>query len=272
MTAIMIGIFLGLLYGGFFGGILGGFLGSWINKHYLKNHQGYTSRPGFNRQQAQSAFFNATFLVMGCLAKADGRVSEDEIQTASAIMSEMRLSDDQRRVAIKLFNKGKNQAVDIESHLRTFRQVAGSSTLIPMFLEIQLQAAYADGSLTQAERAVFTWVCSILGINNISFELLHKRFLAQQAFYQGKYQQQGNNNYQRQNSVSDIRQAYDVLGVKETASDTEVKSAYRKLMSQHHPDKLVAKGLPEEMMQVAKQKAQEIQGAYDTIRQHRKQR
>ncbi|MDB2384478.1 co-chaperone DjlA [Endozoicomonas sp.] len=272
MTAIVIGIFLGLLYGGVFGGIFGGCLGAWLNKNYLLKHQGFAKPSGFNRQQAQSAFFNATFLVMGHLAKADGRVSEDEIQAASAIMKEMRLSPDQRRMAIELFNKGKGQDADIESHLRTFRQVAGSSTLIPMFLEIQLQAAYADGNLTQAERSVFTWVCGSLGINSISFELLHKRFVAQQAFYQGKYQQQGGSGYQRQGAVSDIKQAYNVLGVEKKASDAEVKRAYRKLMSQHHPDKLVAKGLPEEMMQVAKQKAQEIQGAYDKIRQHRKGR
>ena len=205
---------------------------------------------------------------MGRLAKADGRVSEDEIQTASAIMREMRLSSEQRRMAIELFNKGKNPDSDIETPLRTFRQVAGSSTLIPMFLEIQLQAAYADGGLTQAERSVFTYICGLLGVNNISFELLHKRFLAQRAFYQGGGQQQGH--FQRPDSAREIKHAYDVLGVESTATDAEVKRAYRKLMSQHHPDKLVAKGLPEEMMQVAKQKAQEIQGAYDKIRQHRK--
>ncbi len=274
MTAILIGIFIGLFFGGPYGAVFGGFLGAWINKNYLQQNMGGHSGRGaeFNRQRAQSAFFNATFLVMGRLAKADGRVSEDEIETASAIMREMRLSQAQRHEAIRLFNQGKQPDSDIEGPLRAFRQVAGYSTLVPMFLEIQLQAAYADGELTSRERAFFNQICSVLGVNNVSFELLHKRFLAQKAFYQGRqsYQGQQQSRFHRVDPASELRHAYEVLGVSSSASDAEVKRAYRKLMSQHHPDKLVAKGLPEEMMEVAKQKAQEIQGAYDKIKEHRK--
>jgi len=64
---------------------------------------------------------------------------------------------------------------------------------------------------------------------------------------------------------SQLDNAYKVLGVSTQASEKDVKNAYRKLMSQHHPDKLVAKGLPPEMMEVAKQKTQDIQGAYELI-------
>ncbi len=270
MTAILIGAFLGLSFGGPFGALFGGILGAWINNTYLQNNPRNTRRTGFNQQQAQSAFFNATFLVMGRLAKADGRVSEDEIQMATTIMQELRLSHNQRRMAIELFNRGKAADTDIEEAIRAFRQIAGSTTLIPMFLEIQLQAAYADGELTQAEREVFSYICSVLGISSLSFDRLHKRFLAQQSFYQGHSHHQGS--FQRSSPADELKDAYDVLGIASTATDVEVKKAYRKLMSQHHPDKLVAKGLPEEMMQVAKQKTQEIQGAYDKIRLHRKKR
>ncbi|WP_330924809.1 co-chaperone DjlA [Candidatus Sororendozoicomonas aggregata] len=268
MTAILIGVFLGLSFGGPFGALFGGMLGAWINNNYLQNNPRNTRRTGFDRQQAQSAFFNATFLVMGRLAKADGRVSEDEIQMASTIMQEMRLSHHQRRMAIELFNQGKAVDTNIEEAIRAFRQIAGSTTLIPMFLEIQLQAAYADGDLTQAERDVFSSICRTLGISSLSFDMLHNRFLAQRSFYQGHSRHQGN--FQRSSTADELKHAYDVLGVASTATDAEIKKAYRKLMSQHHPDKLVAKGLPEEMMEVAKQKTQEIQGAYDKIRLHRK--
>ena len=64
--------------------------------------------------------------------------------------------------------------------------------------------------------------------------------------------------------------AYAALGVAASASDKEVKQAYRKLMSQHHPDKLAAQGVPEDMMKVATEKAQEIQAAYDLIKTARK--
>ena len=273
MTAILIGAVIGFINGGLFGAILGGYIGAWFNRKFFpRTYTPFGSSFGnksASRQRAQSAFFKATFLVMGRLAKADGQVSEQEINAASAIMSNMRLSTAQRQEAIRLFNEGKKPSADIETSLHEFRQVMGSGTLIPMFLEIQLAAAYADGGLSPAEQAIFKQICGILGVSGFVFEKIHQRFLAQQAYYQqGGYRQQAGG-YTR-SSASDLKQAYQILGVEPSASDSDIKRAYRKLMSQHHPDKLVAKGLPEEMMEVAKQKAQEIQGAYDLVKERRK--
>ena len=269
MTAILIGAVIGFINGGIFGAILGGYIGAWINRKFFARTYNPFGNTGASRQRAQTAFFKATFLVMGRLAKADGRVSEQEIDAASAIMSNMRLSTAQRQEAIRLFNEGKMPSADIETPLREFRQVMGSGTLIPMFLEIQLAAAYADGSLSAAEQAVFKQVCGLLGVSGFVFEKIHQRFQAQRAYYQqGGYHQQGGG--YAHTSASDLKQAYQILGVESSTPDSDIKRAYRKLMSQHHPDKLVAKGLPEEMMEVAKQKAQEIQGAYDLVREHRK--
>jgi DnaJ like chaperone protein len=66
-----------------------------------------------------------------------------------------------------------------------------------------------------------------------------------------------------------VSQAYDVLGIDRTASDAEVKKAYRRLMNQHHPDKLIAKGLPEEMIRIATEKTQQIKQAYEQIKTDR---
>ncbi|MFK0574049.1 co-chaperone DjlA [Endozoicomonas sp.] len=270
MTAIVIGALVGFMTGGPFGAILGAFVGSWINRKYL----GGQGASGFgasaaHRQKAQTVFFRATFLVMGRIAKADGQVSVYEIETARAIMHNMRLSEEQRRMAVELFNEGKRPSSDIEGALRAFRAVAGASTLIPMFLEIQLSAAYADGGLSPAEQAVFKQVCSMLGVSNFVFDQIHKRFVAQREYYQQGGYHSGPGGSQASTGMN-LKQAYDVLGVAENATDTEVKRAWRKLMSEHHPDKLVAKGLPEEMMEVAKEKTQEIQGAYDEVRAARK--
>ena len=266
MTAILIGALIGFMTGGPFGAIMGAFIGSWINKAYLGGNTGGFGGSTASRQQAQTAFFRATFLVMGRISKADGRVSEHEIETAQAIMHNMRLSDAQRKMAIELFNEGKKPSSDLEGALNEFRKVAGAGTLIPMFLEIQLAAAYADGSLSPAEQAVFKQVCAILGVGHFAFEQIHQRFIAQRDYYQQQGYQAGNS----RPSGQTLKRAYDVLSVSETASDSDIKRAYRKLMSEHHPDKLVAKGLPEEMMEVAKEKTQEIQGAYDQIRAARK--
>ena len=136
-----------------------------------------------------------------------------------------------------------------------------------MFVEIQLQVAFADGQVSQAELMVIQEVCSLLQINYHDLQQILQRCRAEQAFNQQSYygHQQG-----FVNEAQLLKEAYGVLGVEDSVDDAELKRAYRKLMSQHHPDKLIAKGLPEEMMQLAKEKTQEIQAAYDRIRDYRK--
>lgn len=280
MSTILIGALLGLLSGGPFGAVIGAVIGSWISKRGTPSLGGFgTHSSEERRQQTQNAFFRATFLVMGRVAKADGRVSENEINAARSIMNTLRLTEAQRRLAIELFNEGKNATTDIDSALRDFRRAPGARTLMPMFIEIQLSAAYADGALSAAELQLFNRICEMLDISAEAFNQIHRRFRAQQDYHrsQHSYQQRSNGSQQGQQRASGfgktpVQMAYDVLGVKSSASDSDVKKAWRKLMSENHPDKLVAKGLPEEMMEVAKQKTQEIQAAYDLIRDVRKGR
>jgi DnaJ like chaperone protein len=101
-------------------------------------------------------------------------------------------------------------------------------------------------------------------VSALQFELIHNRVRASQEQFRGRF------NDQFQHSGNELKVAYGVLGVTENATDAELKKAYRRLMSQHHPDKLVAKGLPEEMMRIAKEKTQEIQTAYDKVKKSRK--
>ena len=266
--------FAGLFFFGLFGGAVGLCLGLWLRKN-IPAHLFQAHVDPQKQAQAQTVFFQATFIAMGRLAKVDGRVNEKEIEQATQLMSQMRLSPDQRNQAIAFFNQGKSGQVDFRDVLYTFKHSVTSRSLLHVFMEIQLQAAYADGELSRAESAALNEMCQLLNISQFTFEMLHRRFQAQQSFYQREASDRYRQGYQSHSSYgtsdrSALHEAYKALGIQSSASDHEVKRAYRKLMSEHHPDKLASKGLPEEMMELTKRKTQEIQAAYDLIQKYRK--
>ncbi len=252
----------GKLLGGTFGWLLGGPLGALLGValgHSLDRGLGQ-ARPGRawgfgDQRRVQTAFFTATFSVMGHVCKADGRVSEDEIQAARAVMSQMELPPEMKLAAMRLFNEGKRPGFALDATLEQFRREChGRVTLIQLFLEIQIQAAIADGTLSQAERDLLLHVCGRLGIPEDVYYRLEGMIGAERHY---------DRRIDRPASVAD---AYAILGVSADAPEAEIKKAYRRLLNQHHPDKLVAKGLPEEMMKIAAQKTHEIKTAYEQVR------
>jgi len=122
-----------------------------------------------------------------------------------------------------------------------------------MFMEIQCLAALADGKVHPKEKKLLLHVCDIIGFSR--HELDHLLAATRSSFQQPQ--------------TFTPADAYKVLGLSSHATDAEVKKAYRRLMSQHHPDKLVSKGLPEEMVKLATEKTHEIRKAYETLKQHR---
>ena len=249
----------GFLLGGPLGAILGASVGHQFGKGLDGIETGETLNPG-DQHRVQMAFFTATFSVMGHIAKADGHVSPEEISLANRVMNEMALTSDMRATAINLFQQGKQADFPLNDVLAQFYKECHRRTdLIRMFLEIQLQAAFADGTLAVSEERLLLHICSQLRISRFDYERLKIQLLAQQRF-------QGRSYYTKNTpQKTSLQDAYGVLGLKPSASKAEVKRAYRRLMSQNHPDKLVAKGLPEEMMRLAKEKTQKISKAYETI-------
>ncbi len=236
--------------------IFGALLGMWLG-HRFDRGLGFDFSDLTQKESSiQADFLYTTFSVMGFLAKANGRVTEHEIAFASAYMDQLGLENEMRQQAQDAFREGKTLGFPLKERLKKFKRSCGNRhDLLLMFLEIQIQLAFADGELDIDERQVLHTIASTLGFSQQDLDRLLDMIIAGAQFKQNNIG----------NETEQIEHAYKILGVSEASSAQEIKKAYRKLMSQHHPDKLVAKGLPPEMMEMAKQKAQEIQAAYDLV-------
>lgn len=261
----LIGGAFGLMFGGPLGALIGGALGHGLDRGMDSMVGGGELGPG-ERRRAQNAFFAATFSVMGHLAKADGRVSEREIALAESVMARMELSPEMRRAAIDLFKKGKADGFALEDALERLRHdCRGRRALLQMFLEIQIQVAYADGRPGPRKEKILRHICVRMGIPEPLFRHLEQLARLHQTFGTGTPGDDGRARRRPSSKKADLDQAYAALGVERKATDAEIKRAYRRLLSQHHPDKLVSRGLPEEMMKLAAEKTHEIRQAYETI-------
>ncbi len=265
----------GKLLGGTVGFMLGGPLGAALGAalgHGVDRAQDTAGEQiafdADERERVQLAFFTATFSVLGHVAKADGRVSQQEIGLAQSIMDEMDLTPEMRRTAIRLFNEGKSADFPLDAVLEQFRrECRRRNTLLRLFLEIQIQGGYADGGLEAAEQTLLQYIARQLGFSDTSFRLLERMVRAQREFIGGGAGAHARGTPGR--AAASLDGAYAMLSVAPDASDAEVKKSYRRLLNQHHPDKLVSKGLPEEMMKLATQKTHEIKQAYEAVKKAR---
>ncbi|SEQ18026.1 DnaJ like chaperone protein [Rosenbergiella nectarea] len=259
VIGFLLGLFSGVGFWGIVGGVLLGHLVDTVMSNFAGNFKG-------TAHSRQNLFFITTFQVMGHLTKSKGRVTEADIQLASTIMDRMQLQGASRQLAQQAFREGKETDFPLRQKLRGFRQACvGRVDLIKIFLEIQIQAALADGELHPNEQQVLYIIAEELGISRQQFELFIRMMTGGSHFgQQGYSQQQGG--FRQAPQGPTLQDACSVLGVSPEDDALTIKRAYRKLMSEHHPDKLVAKGLPPEMMTLAKEKAQKIQSAYELIR------
>jgi DnaJ like chaperone protein len=204
-------------------------------------------------------------MIMGHVAKSDGVVTDDEVKNAETIMRQLQVTGEARAEAIHFFNQGKSAGFNLDETLNELRTVCKKhKALLQVFIEIQLQSAYLGGVLADSKRAILIYVSERLGIDRTLFARLNNMHQAEDKFREytrQQYQQQ----FQKMRNTSAVTEAYKILSVDPNASDAVVKKAYRKLMSLHHPDKLIAQGLPEEMIKMTTEKTVEIQKAYETI-------
>src|SRR6202790_1329419 len=207
-------------------------------------------------------FFRTTFELMGHVAKSDGRVTEAEIDAARRLMHELNLGAREISIAIACFRAGKSAAFDAELGVERLREACGQRyDLLRAFMELQLRAALAGNDLSPPARAVLTRLAGRLGMSGLEFAYMEAALRARQRMH-GASPGAG----RHAAGAGALAECYAELEVDANITDQEVTKAYRRQMSRHHPDKLVANGLPESMAQMAKEKTQRIQEAYEGIR------
>jgi len=226
---------IGFTIGGPIGGILGALIGSKLSD---KNQ-----RQPSNNQKNQAAFFTALFACFAKIAKADGRVSREEVDKVDYfIKSKFRFPPEQRGFAIEIFNHAKNDQNSFEDYARQLSSLLSSdpSSLI-MFYELLFELSMADGYLDPSEEKLLFQAIKIFNLDPDLMSINKKKFGANYA------------------------DAYAILGVDQSMSFKEIKKAYLRKRKEFHPDTLVSKGLPEELLDKAKDKFIEIQSAFEEI-------
>ena len=259
----MLGKFLGGLFGFMLAGPIGLLFGVAVG-HFFDRGMARFKILGGGATSAQQAFFKITFQVMGFIAKSDGIISEAELDQARDSMRRLNLNEKQRVAAMQAFNDGKAADFNLDQALQELvTRCHQQRMLLQIFIDFQTRAATINGQLDSRKEQLLTHICQRLGFapasNSFNFEDLFRQFNQQQGRQQGQQQSPG------RRYGSSLAEAYRLLGVNDKASTIEVKKAYRKMMSQNHPDKLVAQGLPPEMIKLATEKTQKIQAAYEQI-------
>jgi DnaJ like chaperone protein len=192
-------------------------------------------------------FFVGAFSMLAKLAKVDGRISPEEIKTVeNFIRHDLNLSYESNRFAAQVFNtaiESPNSFEDFATQL--YHQFQHQAQLLDLMIDVLFRVSVADGALSESEERLIRTAARIFHFSDHKYKELRSRY------------------------ALDSEKYYAVLGTDRSASDAEIKSQYRNLVKEYHPDTIASKGLPEEFTKFAQDKFREIQEAYDAVKQER---
>lgn len=235
---------LGFLVGGPLGAVAGAALGHQLfdKGDNLVNR----SLPFGHVEQTQATYFISLFSILGKLAKADGVITKEEIKVVDDFLSTLRLPEQQKQFARNIFNEAKNSGYSIDDFAAQLYQInRAQPTILLSFMDLLFKVAAADGSLDEREEAILIRIKEI-------FRISDRRFADLKSVY-----------------FKEADKYYKLLNCTPDSTNDEIKSNYKKLVKEFHPDRIISKGLPEEFVELATKKFQEIQEAYNAVRQER---
>ena len=248
----MIGGTLGFALGGPIGAVAGAAFGhTFVDKKedvYLKSIPGGGVGGGLSStEESQLIFFTAAFSMLGKVSKADGRVSEKEIQAVEQFMiRDLQLDASGQETAKRIFRQAISSPDSFEDFARQFYSVfKGHPNILELMMDVLMRVSAADGNISVKEESLLLSAVRIFNLRQADYQRLKDRYLPK----------------------SDP--SYAVLKLDKTATNEEIKKQYRTLVQEYHPDKIEAKGLPEEFVKFANDKFTQIQEAYEKIRKER---
>lgn len=240
--------------------VLGVFFGHQVDRFLAAQLHSFELNSFFSGR-LPDGFIQALFETMGHLCKSDGHVSQREIRAARGIMHRLGLGPVQVRHAIDWFDVGKQSSFPLLQTVRQLRRVsARRAELRLLFVRLLLEVVLAKDRLHQKERAMIWIVCTELDIGRVELAQLEAMIRAQKGF---RHSPAGDADAQR------VRQAYEALGVDESATNDEVKTAYRRAMNKSHPDKIASTNPDAAAVAEAHRRTREVRSAYEMLKARR---
>ena len=229
----LIGGMIGLSLGGPFGMLLGSLIGGKISRA--------KSRTGFGSfAQPQQVFALSLIVLSAKLSKADGQVSKEEL---IAVKDKLRIPDNELDQVGKIFNKAKEESAGYEQYAQQIAQIyKGNINVLEEVINILFYIAEADGNISNSELQMIEQIARIFGLTEIQF-----------------------NSIKESRKSSDKVNPYIVLESKPDDEIEIIRKRYLKLSKEHHPDLLLSKGVPEEVINESKAKMRAINSAWDQV-------
>lgn len=247
---------LGKVVGGTIGFALGGPIGAIAGVafgHMFDGQEGQRpsapseSSPMSRGETSQMVFFTACFSMLGKLVKADGSPTDSELASIRQFMTaDLQLNDQSRRAAEEIFQASLTSPQPFDGFARQFYDYFHDQPqLLELMMDILIRVSVADGRLHENEDRLIRSAAVVFRFSDERLRQLIARYAPQSDQY------------------------YQILGCSRTDSDDTVKTRYRKLVRDFHPDTIAGKGLPEEFVTFAHEKFREIQEAYEMVKKER---